>query len=130
FKVLVACSVIASLIVTFSLSHEDRNLYVFGLPVFSLAVAVMLFWLVSTNGTIIHKLLENSILRWIGNVSYALYLWHYLMYEYAKKEFATSGIQIFVGVTLAFVLAAVSYYCVEQPFLRLKSRFQSKPTAA
>ncbi|MEP6850094.1 MAG: acyltransferase, partial [Acidobacteriota bacterium] len=39
FKVLVACSVIASLIITFSLSHEDRNLYVFGLPVFNLAVA-------------------------------------------------------------------------------------------
>lgn len=126
FNLLLICSVIAAFVVTFSLSHEDRNLYVFGLPMFNLAVAIMIFWLVSTKGTIIHKVLENSILRWIGNVSYALYLWHYLLYEYAKKEFVPGGSQIFVGVTLAFVLAALSYYCVERPFLRLKSRFHSK----
>jgi len=86
----------------------------------------MLFWLASTTRTIIHKVLENRILVWIGNISYALYLWHYLMYEFAKKEFETPGSRMIVGLTLAFIAAAGSYYLIEKPFLRLKFRFNTK----
>ncbi len=126
FKTLCVVSVIGSLIILFGMSHEDLELYVIGLPIFNLSVAVMLYWLVSRQETLVHKILKTRILRWIGNISYGLYLWHYLMYEYAKKEFATSGSQILVGMTLAFAIAATSYYLVEKPFLRLKSRFNFK----
>jgi peptidoglycan/LPS O-acetylase OafA/YrhL len=125
FRILLLASTVASLFVLFAFSHEDVGLYVAGLPIFTLSVAALLYWLAASENTLAHKLLSHSILRWIGNISYSLYLWHYLMYEYAKKEFATSGSQIFVGVALAFTIAAASYHLVEKPFLRLKFRFNS-----
>jgi len=130
FKVLVLASVVASLLVLFSFSHENAGLYIIGLPVFTTAVAVMIYWLACRENTVIHKLLSNNALRWIGNISYSLYLWHYLMYEYAKKEFATPGSEVFVGVVLAFSIAAASYHLVEKPFLRLKFRFNYEPVKA
>jgi peptidoglycan/LPS O-acetylase OafA/YrhL len=126
FNLLLAGSVVGALMVFVRLSHFSVYLYIFGLPVFTSSIAVMLFWLVSTTRTIIHKVLENRILVWIGNISYALYLWHYLMYEFAKKEFETPGSRMIVGLTLAFIAAAGSYYLIEKPFLRLKFRFNTK----
>jgi len=130
FKVFALASVVASLLVLFSFSHENAGLYIIGLPVFTTAVAVMIYWLACRENTAIHKLLGNNVLRWIGNISYSLYLWHYLMYEYAKKEFATPGSEIVVGVVLAFTIAAASYHLVEKPFLRLKFRFNNEPAKA
>jgi peptidoglycan/LPS O-acetylase OafA/YrhL len=130
FKFLCALSLVTALAVILGTSHEDLDLYVIGLPLFNLSVAVMLFWLVSSRRTVAHKILENRILRWVGNISYGLYLWHYMMYEFAKKEFANSGVQIIVAVIFAFVVASASYYLVEKPFLRLKFRFNFKAAGA
>ena len=130
FRLLLLGSIIGSFVVLFAFSHESIGLYIVGLPVFTIAIAIMLFWLVSSENTVVHRLLSNNVLRWIGNISYSLYLWHYLMYEYAKKEFIPSGSQIFVAVALAFAMAAASYYLVEKPFLRLKFQFNSKRAEA
>lgn len=130
FRLLLLGSVIGSLVVLFAFSHESTGLYIVGLPVFTITIAIMLFWLASSENTVVHRLLSNNVLRWIGNLSYSLYLWHYLMYEYAKKEFIPSGSQIFVAVGLAFAMAASSYYLVEKPFLRLKFQFNSKRAEA
>jgi peptidoglycan/LPS O-acetylase OafA/YrhL len=130
FKLLLAASFVGSLIVLFTFSHEDIGLYFAGLPIFTASAATMLYWLASTEETLIHKLLSNGVLRWIGNISYSLYLWHYLMYEYAKKEFATEGSQVLVGVFLALTIASASYYLIEKPFLRLKFRFNNRPAEA
>jgi peptidoglycan/LPS O-acetylase OafA/YrhL len=123
---MLVASVASSVVVLFSFSHEDVQLYIAGLPIFTISIAVMLFWLASSENTVVHKLLANSVLRWIGNISYSLYLWHYLMYEYAKKEFIPSASQIFIAVALAFGIAAASYHLLEKPFLRLKFQFNSK----
>ena len=130
FKLLLLASVIGSTVMLFSFSHENSGLYIAGLPVFTISIAVMLYWLASGENTAIHKLLSMTAMRWIGSISYSLYLWHYLVYEYAKKEFIPSGSQIFVAVGLAFAMAAVSYYLIEKPFLRLKFQINSKQAEA
>jgi peptidoglycan/LPS O-acetylase OafA/YrhL len=127
FKLLLTCSTFAGAFVLFSFSHDAVELYVVGLPTFNIAVAIGIFWLVSSHGTTLHKFLENRFVGRIGNISYALYLWHYLMYEFAKKEFATSESRIFVGLSLAIAMACISYYLIEKPFLKLKNKFNTKP---
>jgi peptidoglycan/LPS O-acetylase OafA/YrhL len=106
-----------------TLSHQDKSLYIVWLPLFNFSVATILLWVVYDQDSFVSNLLENAVLRWIGKISYALYLWHYLMFEFAKKEFSTKAGRVLVGVGLAFLLAAVSYYFVERPFLRIKDRF-------
>ena len=59
------------------------------------------------------RVLELRPLRYVGKVSYGLYLWHVPLLA------AFGGA---IGIPLAFVVAGLSYRYVEQPFLRRKRR--------
>ena len=68
-------------------------------------------------------------LRYLGRISYGLYVFHRLCYVIAESAFgSTRGLaHYFVIVLTAFgltlILAATSYRFFERPFLRLKERF-------
>jgi peptidoglycan/LPS O-acetylase OafA/YrhL len=68
--------------------------------------------------------LQNAALVWVGRLSYGLYLWHIPVFFMIGTHNTWSGIQVqglrFLSV---FLVAAASFYLIEQPFLRLKSRF-------
>jgi peptidoglycan/LPS O-acetylase OafA/YrhL len=60
----------------------------------------------------------------IGRISYGLYLWHGLTLWIVGPAFR------WLGVILAFVMAALSYRYVEQPFLRRKRTLGERTVAA
>jgi peptidoglycan/LPS O-acetylase OafA/YrhL len=125
FDLLALAAYITAALVFFNSSYHDVSLYTAHLPLFTGAVAIMILWLMTREKTPIHFLLENKLLQWVGKISYGLYLWHYLMYEFSKKTFSSVETQIVAGLTLAFAVSALSYYLVELPFLKIKSRFSS-----
>ncbi len=58
--------------------------------------------------------LEASIPVWLGKISYGLYLWHYV--------YLRGGITAWVALPLTVVTAAASWYLVEEPIRRWRSR--------
>lgn len=65
------------------------------------------------------SLLSWTPIRWIGAISFSLYLWHQPVFAFAKADMGTitlptAGLLLF----LVFALASASYYLVETPFRR------------
>ena len=69
-------------------------------------------------------------LVFVGKISYALYLWHPIII------WGFHRLPVTAEVALAILIATLSYYFVELPFLRLKRKdraridSQNEPTAA
>ncbi len=60
---------------------------------------------------------------WMGERSYAIYLWHFpLIWVMVQHGYGRPG--KVAAVALAMIAAGLSWRLVEQPFLRLKQRFQ------
>jgi peptidoglycan/LPS O-acetylase OafA/YrhL len=76
------------------------------------------------------KLLSLPVFVWLGRISYSLYLWHMLAFLWALKIYSFHPTYAWdsevCGIGMAIVLASISYYCVEQPFLRVKDVFTEK----
>lgn len=85
--------------------------------------------------TAYHRFLGSTPLRWIGELSYGIYLWHMPALGLLARRFAIEGetgahVPALLGtLALSIVLAALSYVLVEQPVRRLSRRAVGSMTA-
>jgi peptidoglycan/LPS O-acetylase OafA/YrhL len=76
-----------------------------------------------------HPILNNRVLRYIGRISYGIYLWHvlcgYLVDQFIAPRLGL-GLSMKMIVWLALVLAwaSLSWFAFEKPILAFKARFQ------
>jgi peptidoglycan/LPS O-acetylase OafA/YrhL len=94
----------------FSLPYASKAVQLFGSPLIGLVAACLI---VATDHPVLHRILTVGPLIFIGRISYALYLWHYPLMVMAVQKFALKGIALLVPVTIAFLLATLSYFTIE-----------------
>lgn len=71
--------------------------------------------------------LEMSAIRWIGKVSYGMYLYHMLCLHVARAAaewINLPGAAFPIAVMLTTLAATISFYAIEKPFLNLKRHFR------
>lgn len=73
------------------------------------------------------RLLSLGPVVWTGRLSYSLYLWQQL---FCGVPAVAAWERLPFNVLLTFAAAATSYYCLEQPALRLRARLQRRGPAA
>ncbi len=95
-----------------------------GWPALEFCLVTIIYRLMAWEKTWLHRLLESQPLVWIGRLSYGLYLWHFPIFEKVGGWRAPGVLAIPVMFVLTFSVATLSFYFVETPFLRLKSRFK------
>jgi peptidoglycan/LPS O-acetylase OafA/YrhL len=71
------------------------------------------------------RLLEGSVLRWFGKVSYGLYLWNNVIFNRPEWYQLPFGRELAFAVMLLIVW--LSWRAVEAPMLRLKTRSTTTP---
>jgi len=93
-----------------------------------LAMAVTFSTIVSAPTSIIYRALASAPARFLGHISYSLYLWQQPFIVVRTPSWG--GLRTFpLNLAAAFALALFSYYVIERPFLALKSRFSASPAA-
>ena len=97
---------------------RDSWLYRGGFLIHAVLVAVLLLAVSSVNlGNWLQTLLRQRPMRWVGRLSYGLYLWHWPIYialspsHVSLSRWPLTALRLFVTV----VLASLSYYLVERP---------------
>lgn len=80
------------------------------------------------------RILGTPVLRWVGTVSYGLFLWHLTVIELiadVRGPLWGTDTRALLALTLAggLALAAVSWYAIERPALRLADRITIRPAA-
>ena len=75
------------------------------------------------------RILPNPALAWVGLVSYGIFLWHGTLMINLDRAGVSGRIPgapfvslLLVTAVLSTIVAALSYYLVERPLLRLKYR--------
>lgn len=68
-------------------------------------------------------ILELSPLRWIGRVSYGLYLWHFPVLDLVERLELPTVPTILIALVASFAVTAISFYFWEQKFITLRKRF-------
>ncbi|MEM9467038.1 MAG: acyltransferase family protein [Actinomycetota bacterium] len=102
----------------------DIAFYRGGSLAFSVLVAVVITAGVSNHSSLVASLLDRSALRWIGQISYGLYLWHWPMIVWLTPErVGTDGFGLdTIRVVATFACTIVSYRMVEQPIRHRRTR--------
>jgi peptidoglycan/LPS O-acetylase OafA/YrhL len=132
-------SAVAALVVLLWLSSQDLIykprlydgfLYRGGFSLVGFLSAVLVTGAVLCPPTFLRVILEFAPLRWIGRVSYGLYLWHYAIACVVIKYFAQLALgtwwMFFAIVFASFAVASASYYFWEIPWQRLKQQLEKQ----
>ncbi len=61
-------------------------------------------------------------LRYVGKLSYGLYLWHWPVFYWLLMQRQGWGVALLAGGAMTFILAALSYHVVDLPLQGLKRR--------
>ena len=73
--------------------------------------------------SVLGRVLENPVMRWIGRLSYSLYLWEFFFVYYPGVPTTLGVWQTFpVNLIAAVACATGSYYLVERPLIRVGHR--------
>jgi len=90
----------------------------------ALGTIVIISRLVSDPDPLLTKIFSFAPLEKIGKISYGLYLWHAPIGVIIGKSNFTTNPFLLNGskILLTFLAVGLSYWLVEKPFLRLKSK--------
>ncbi|MEP7087678.1 MAG: acyltransferase [Gemmatimonadota bacterium] len=89
----------------------------------AMIVPVIIVGTVLRPRSVVGRVLENPVMRWIGRLSYSLYLWEFFFVYYPGVPTTLGVWQTFpVNLIAAVVCAAASYYLVERPLVRIGHR--------
>ena len=109
-----------SLIFAAALTFNDNN----GYDQWKILLPILGTSIIILNPTNI-KIISNQILRYIGLISYPLYLWHWPLLSIAYYTFGNeveTYTKVFI-VIISFILSSITFHSIEKPLRSAKKGF-------
>jgi len=95
--------------------NGSSNFWYRGGQFFGTILTVLMVYAVSGRKTCLSRFLSNPVLKWIGDRSYSIYLWHYPIILLISKGIKASWWITLIEIVLSVVLAELSYRFIETP---------------
>lgn len=95
--------------------NGSSNFWYSGGQFFGTILTVLMVYAVSGRKTWLSRFLSNPVLKWIGDRSYSIYLWHYPIILLISKGIKASWWITLIEIVLSVVLAELSYRFIETP---------------
>lgn len=123
---------IAVVLVTTAFSEWNQpSRYFGGMTLDCIAAAILVATATTRNSRGFALFLESPPMRWLGRISYSVYLWHwpplFIMYANGLRDSA-----LFITIPIGIALGTASYFLIERHALKLKpirSRWARIPAA-
>ena len=98
-------------------SYNDAFAYRGGFLLAALSTTAVLFSVVCSQRSVLARCLSVAPLRYVGRISYGMYLWHFPLFIYLDNaRTGLSGYPLFaVRVAVTLVVATGSFYGIERP---------------
>jgi peptidoglycan/LPS O-acetylase OafA/YrhL len=124
-------TLVALVVVSPGLSLMDAPWSTFGIAVFSIFFTALIAQCLQPG--LIRKVFENAPLRWLGKISYGVYVYHLLLFGIFQwlvglmaphaSPLESDILLAAVGACGTLLVASLSFYTFERSFLSLKERF-------
>ena len=95
--------------------NGSSNFWYRGGQFFGTILTVLMVYAVSGRKTCLSRFLSNPVLKWIGDRSYSIYLWHYPIILLISKGLKASWWITLIEIVLSVALAELSYRFIETP---------------
>ena len=112
--VLGSVSFVVLLVMTIAINGSS-NFWYRGGQLVGTILTVLVIYTVSGRKTWLSRFLSNPVLKWIGDRSYSIYLWHYPIILLISKGIKASWWITLIELVLSVVLAELSYRFIETP---------------
>jgi len=106
-----------------TVSFTGQFLYRGGYTLIALATGLLIWSVNDSEHTWLARVLAFYPLRWFGLISYSLYLWHWLLLRNVSFYYFVGEWDAWAKFIAALTIAASSFYLIEKPINKLKSRF-------
>lgn len=83
-----------------------------------MAIGFIIIISINFKNNIWFKFLNNKIVNYVGILSYSIYIWQQLFFSFNLDLYSKFPINLF----FIFIVANISYYLIEKPFLKLKQK--------
>jgi len=107
-----------------ALATDRRNVEWLVCSLSVLAWAGLVYVALFSSARWLHRIFNSRPLVFTGTISYGLYLLHKLPFDLVKgRAFRYEAVAFPLLIAAAYLLAYASWHLLEQPFLRMKARF-------
>jgi peptidoglycan/LPS O-acetylase OafA/YrhL len=83
-----------------------------------IAIGFIIIICIHYSSTVVFKMLNTKPLDYLGRLSYSLYIWQQLFFS---QNIGRTG-SLPLNIVLLFIVANISYYGIEKPFMRMRQR--------
>ena len=107
-----------------------RYNHTIGSTIDALLIGLAIVQLVQLSESRAWRWLDHRVPRYIGTISYPIYLWHgFAMSPMKRLGEAPTAVKMVAYALVAVALGMASYHGIEKPFLRLRARLTAKKPA-